>query len=132
MDDLMRELRANTFIPGLAMIIFGILVTGLAFIGHIYSMWMFSTLGILMLVAGILVFLARKENSLQSAGVKLVWSGWIALTMGVGGALLAPSSFYRLTGAVEAVMMVSFLIGAVVGLYTLILANRKTGIPLAP
>jgi|GEM_PF-4740619 len=132
MDDLMKALRASTLIPGLAMVIFGVLVTGMAFVGHIYSTWLFSMLGIFILVAGILVFLSRMDISPQKAGVKLVWSGWIALTMGVGGSLLAPSPFYRLTGAVEAAMMVFLILSAVAGLYMLIWVNRKIGIPLAP
>ena len=128
----MVQLRSNALITGLIMLVFGVIVVVLAFREHIYGMLLFGTTGVLIIIAGLLVFFSRNESSHEKAGVKLIWAGWIALTMGIGGALLAPSDFYGLSGAAGVLLIVSFVVIAAAGLYTLIWANKKTGIPFAP
>lgn len=119
---------------GAAALVLGILILAVGFQGNKYAAGLHGILGLLIAGAGVVIFTACGVGSLRVAGVRLVLSGWILLPMGVAGFLLTPGGFYAagLGVGLLALEMALYGVTAVVGLYTLVWANRETGVPMAP
>lgn len=132
MADRLARLRGPASLLGMVMLLLGALGLILGLTGGAFSAWLFGILGVITAGGGACSLWARQADSTGKAGVRLVSAGWSALSTGLGGVLIAPSSVYRLGNGLQIVLMLVLLATAAVGLYTLIWGSRETGVHMAP
>lgn len=105
----------------------------IAMFGEDQVKYLHGVLSIIVLIGGIVNTSVKKEKDLKKIGMKIIWAGWILLPISAAGFLLSMSEYYtKGLGGKEWLMILSYLITTILGLYELFYSNKELGTPLAP